>query len=74
MDTREQISGTFLCPCSGLFSFHRTPKVSSSLLAFYTLARDINLPIKSEKTVYLTMTLTFLGLELDRIDTLKMGG
>lgn len=36
-------------------------------MAFYTLARDIGLPIKAEKTVYPTTTLTFLGLELDTL-------
>jgi hypothetical protein len=52
------------------FLFIGPPRSSvcySSLLAFYTLARDINLPIKSEKTVYPTTTLTFLGLELDTL-------
>lgn len=44
-------------------------KCYSALLAFYQLAKDIGLPIKSAKTVYPTTTLTFLGLELD---TLKM--
>lgn len=37
------------------------------MLAFFSLAKDINLPIKYEKTVYLTTTLTFLGLELDTL-------
>lgn len=45
----------------------RSPDCYSSLLAFYSLAKDINLPIKSEKTVYPTTTLTFLGLELDTL-------
>jgi hypothetical protein len=38
-----------------------------ALLAFYTLATEINLPIKKEKTVLPTTTLTFLGLELDTV-------
>lgn len=38
----------------------RSPDCYSSLLAFYSLAKDINLPIKSEKTVYPTTTLTYL--------------
>lgn len=45
----------------------RSPDCYSSLLAFHSLAKDINLPIKSEKTVYPTTTLTFLGLELDTL-------
>lgn len=36
-------------------------------MGFYTLARDIGLPIKAEKTVYPTSTLTFLGLELNTL-------
>lgn len=36
-------------------------------MAFYTLARDIGLPIKAKKTVYPTTILTFLGLELDTL-------
>lgn len=39
-----------------------SPECYSSLLAFYVLAKDIGLPIKSEKTVYPTTTLTLLGL------------
>ncbi|XP_078333005.1 uncharacterized protein LOC144625574 [Crassostrea virginica] len=52
------------------FLFIGPPNASvcySSLLAFYSLAKDLNLPIKSEKTVYPTTTLTFLGLELDTV-------
>lgn len=45
----------------------RSPDCYSSLLAFYSLARDINRPIKSEKTFYPTTTLSFLGLELDTL-------
>lgn len=44
-----------------------SPECYSSLLAFYVLAKDIGLPIKSEKTVYPTTILTFLGLELDTV-------
>ena len=39
----------------------------SSLLAFHVLAKDLGLPIKSEKTVYPCTSLTFLGLELDTV-------
>lgn len=49
------------------FGTPRSPDCYSSLLAFYSLAKDINLPIKSEKTVYPTTTLTLLGLELDTL-------
>lgn len=52
------------------FLFVGPPRSStcySALMAFYTLARDIGLPIKAEKTVYPTTTLTFLGLELDTL-------
>lgn len=45
-----------------------SPKCYSALLAFYQLAKDIGLPIKSEKTVYPTTTLIFLGLELDTLN------
>lgn len=44
-----------------------SPECYSSSLAFYVLAKDIGLPIKSEKTVYPTTILTFLGLELDTV-------
>lgn len=52
------------------FLFVGPPRSSacySALMSFYTLARDIGLPIKAEKTVYPTTTLTFLGLELDTL-------
>lgn len=45
----------------------RSSDYYSSMLAFYSLAKDINHPIKSEKTVYPTTTLTFLGLELNTL-------
>lgn len=45
-----------------------SPQCYSALLAFYQLAKDIGLPIKSEKTVYPTTTLIFLGLELDTLN------
>jgi hypothetical protein len=45
----------------------RFSRCYSSLMAFYTLAKDIGLSIRAEKTVYPTTTLTFLGLELDTI-------
>lgn len=44
-----------------------TKECYDALLSFYTLATDINLPIKSEKTVLPTTTITFLGLELDSV-------
>lgn len=39
----------------------------SALLAFHVLAKDIGLPIKTEKTVYPTTTLTVFGLEFETI-------
>ena len=39
----------------------------SALLAFHVLAKEIGLPVKTEKTVYPTTQLTFLGLEFDTV-------
>ena len=46
----------------------------SSFLAFYSLAKDLNLPIKSEITVYITASLTELDTvttSLTELDTIK---
>ena len=44
------------------------PECSNALRSFCTLAKDINLPIKEEKTVPLTTVLTFLVIEIDTIN------
>lgn len=45
-----------------------SPDCYSLLLASYSLAKDINLPIKSgKKTVYPTTTLTFFWLKLETL-------
>ena len=38
-----------------------------ALASFHVLAKEINLPVKAEKTVLPTTTLTFMGLELDSL-------
>lgn len=47
--------------------YPNSPGCHDALRAFHTLANDINLPIKSEKTVLPCTTLTFMGLEIDSI-------
>ena len=47
--------------------YPNSPGCHDALIAFHTLANDINLPIKSEKTVSQCTTLTFMGLEIDSI-------
>ena len=44
-----------------------TSERHDALAAFHFLAEDINLPIKSEKTVLPTTTINFLGLEIDSL-------
>lgn len=44
-----------------------TNECHDALASFHVLAQDINLPIKSEKTVLPTTTLTFMGLEIDSL-------
>ena len=44
-----------------------SPEYYSSLLAFHVLAKDLGLPIKSDKTVNPCISLTFLGIELDTV-------
>jgi hypothetical protein len=39
----------------------------NSLKSFLDLCNDIGVPIKEEKTVYPTTTITFLGLEVDSL-------
>ena len=47
--------------------YQNSPGCYDALIAFHTLANDINLPIQSEKTVSPCTTLTFIGLEIDSI-------
>lgn len=42
-----------------------SPLCSQTLSSFLNLSTDIGLPIKQEKTVLPTTSITFLGLELD---------
>lgn len=44
-----------------------SPQCAKALQSFRTLAQDINLPIKEEKTVSPTTVLTFLGIEIDTV-------
>lgn len=49
-----------------LFVGHpNSPECAKALQSFRTLAQDINLPIKEEKTVSPTTVLTCLGIEID---------
>lgn len=45
----------------------RSAACYNSLLSFYTLANEVNFPIKEEKTVYPTTLINFMGFELDSL-------
>lgn len=45
-----------------------TNECHDALASFYVLAQDINLPIKSERTVLPITTLTFMRLEIDSLN------
>ena len=44
-----------------------TVQCYNALLSFHDLANSVGIPIKKEKTVYPTKTITFIGLELDSL-------
>ena len=68
MDTSKQIFSQTLYHILDDFLFVGKPNTSEchdALAAFYILAKDINLPIKSENIVLHTTKITFWGLEID---------
>ena len=69
MDFTLQVFSFSLYPCIRRFSFPGTTTIVGMLQStgFSCLAKEIGLPIKTEKTVYPTTHLIFLGLEFDTV-------